>query len=313
MNTHKNARLTVPGRVLLVDRVVVGGWSRRQVAQAQGVTVKTVSKWLARWQTEGVAGLRDRSSRPQRSPSRLAARVVRRIVLLRQRRWTSPRIARRLCLALATVVRWVRRAGLATLAALTPRPPVVRYERQRPGELVHVDTKRLGRIAVVGHRITGDRRQRGPRCRTGWEALHVAVDDATRLAYVELLPDERTPSAVAFHTRAVAWFAQQGVPVASVMTDNAWTYVHGRYPQVLAAQGCRHLRTRPYTPRTNGKAERFIQTALREWAYARAYRTSAARAATLPAFVRYYNQERPHMALGDLTPLARLARLATTS
>jgi transposase InsO family protein len=314
VNTHKNARLTLPGRVLLIERIVVGGWSRRQVARAQGVSVKTVSKWLARWDQGGLAGLAERSSRPRRSPTRLAARLVRRIGRLRQRRrWTSVKIAQRLQLALATVVRWVRRLGLAVLPPVTPPPPRCRYERAQPGELVHVDTKRLARIVQVGHRITGDRRRRGPRGRTGWETLHVAVDDRTRLAYVELWPDERSPSAVGFLTRALAWFATYGIRVAAVMTDNAWAYVHGRYPAALAAHGIRHVRIRPYTPRTNGKAERFIQTALRDWAYARAYRTSAARAAALPVFLRYYNHERPHLALGNLTPAARLAQAGTTS
>ena len=168
MNTHKNARLTLPGRVLLIERIVVGGWSRRQVARAQGVSVKTVSKWLARWDQGGLAGLAERSSRPRRSPTRLAARLVRRIGRLRQRRrWTSVKIAQRLQLALATVVRWVRRLGLAVLPPVTPPPPRCRYERAQPGELVHVDTKRLARIVQVGHRITGDRRRRGPRGRTG--------------------------------------------------------------------------------------------------------------------------------------------------
>jgi transposase InsO family protein len=305
VNSHKNARLGFAGRVRLVERVLQDQEQVRVVAATMGVSRRTVYKWTARFRAEGVAGLRDRSSRPHRSPRRLAARWVRRIEGLRRRRWTSPRIARHLALPLSTVVVTVRRLGLPRLQCLEPRLPVVRYERERPGELVHVDTKRLARITRVGHRMTGDRASevRG----AGWEYVYVAVDDASRAAYCELHPREDGPTAAGFLRRAVAWLEDQGIRLERVMTDNALAWVARVSQQVLGELGVRHLRIRPYTPQTNGKAERFIQTALREWAYARPYRTSAARANALPTFVRYYNAERPHWALGLQPPLTRLA------
>jgi transposase InsO family protein len=288
-----------------VERVLRDQERVRVVAATMGVSRRTVYKWVARFQTEGGVGLRDRSSRPHRSPRRLAARWVRRIERLRRRRWTSPRIARHLALPLSTVVVTVRRLGLPRLGCLEPRPPVVRYERERPGELVHVDTKKLARITRVGHRITGDRTSevRG----VGWEYVYVAVDDASRAAYCELHPREDGPTAAGFLRRAVAWLGERGIRLERVMTDNAFAWSAGVSQQVLDELGVRHIRTRPYTPRTNGKAERFIQTALREWAYARAYRSSLARANALPSFVRYYNAERPHWALDMQPPLTRLA------
>lgn len=201
----------------------------------------------------------------------------------------------------------LRRLGLGRLPSLTVRPPIVRYERERPGELLHIDAKKLGRIVVVGHRITDDRAVRGPRRATGWETLHVAIDDCSRVAYAELLPDETAASAVVFLTHAVAWLATLGVHVEAVMTDNAFCYVHRQYATAIAALGLRHLRTRPYTPRTNGKAERFIQTALREWAYAKAYRSSAQRAGALGPFLTDYNTTRPHTAHGRRPPISRLS------
>lgn len=198
-------------------------------------------------------------------------------------------------------------SGLGRLPSLTVRPPIVRYERERPGELLHIDAKKLGRIVVVGHRITGDRAVRGPRRRTGWETLHVAIDDCSRVAYAELLPDETAASAVVFLAHAVAWLATLGVRVEAVMTDNAFCYVHRQYATAIAALGLRHLRTRPYTPRTNGKAERFIQTALREWAYAKPYRSSRARAGALGPFLTSYNTTRPHTAHDRKPPISRLS------
>ena len=309
MNTHPNARLGFAGRVRLVERLLAGE-GPRAVAATSGVSVRTAYKWLARYRAEGAAGLHDRSSRPHRSPAATPAPLVRRIEALRRSRATSPQIARALGLPVATVVVVLRRLGLSRLPPLhaPPPTPVVRYERARPGELLHVDTKRLGRIAVVGHRITGDRAVRGPRGRTGYEYLHVAVDDASRLAYTELLPDERGVASAGFVQRAAAWLAAQGVRVERVMTDNAFAYRSHAYRDALVALGARHLRTRPYTPRTNGKAERFIQTCLREWAYAVAYPTSAHRALALPGFLRYYNTARPHTALGHQPPLSRLSR-----
>ena len=307
MNSHKNAKLTPAGRALLVHRVVQERQPVRQVAHALGVCPKTVYRWVQRWQTQGPVGLVDRSSRPQRSPTRLRATVVRRIVALRQRRWTSLRIAAWLRLRPSTVVRTLQRLGLNRRPALTPPRPVVRYERERAGELLHVDTKRLGRIGRVGHRIHGDRttRVRG----IGWETVHVAVDDATRVAYVEVLADEQTPTVVGFLERARSWYAARGVTVTGLMTDNGSAYRSHAVRACLAGHGIRHLRTRPYTPRTNGKAERFIQTLLREWAYERPYRSSAARTAALSDWQRYYNTRRPHTALHLKAPRQRLAEL----
>lgn len=306
MNSHQNAKLTPAGRALLVQRVVHEGQPVRQVATALGVCPKTVYRWVARWRAAGRAGLVDRSSRPRSSPRRLRAAVVRRIRALRQRRWTSLRIAARLQLALSTVVRTLQRLGLNRLPAWRPPVPVVRYERERPGELLHVDTKRLGAIGRVGHRIHGDRttRVRG----IGWETVHVAIDDATRVAYVEVLADEQTPTTVGFLERARAWYAARGVAITGLMTDNGSAYRSHAVRQCLAGHGIRHLRTRPYTPRTNGKAERFIQTLLREWAYERPYRSSAARTAALADWQRYYNTRRPHTALNFEAPRQRLAK-----
>ena len=309
MNSHKNARLGFAGRACLVERIERDGWTTQAAAAAFGVSVQSVRKWLRRYRAEGHAGLQDRSSRPQRSPRQLAPRLEHRIGQLRQRRLTGPRIADVLGLPLSTVGDVLRRLGLGRLPPITPRPPVVRYERAHPGELLHIDAKKLGRIhpGIVGHRITGDRAQRGPRKATGWETLHVAIDDCSRVAYAELLPDETAASAVVFLLHAVTWLATLGVQVEAVMTDNAFCYVHRQYAAALGALGLRHLRTRPYTPRTNGKAERFIQTALREWAYAKPYRSSAQRAGALGPFLTDYNTTRPHTAHGRKPPISRLS------
>lgn len=307
MNSHKNARLGFAGRVCLVERVLVDGWATAETAAAFGVSVQTVRKWRRRYQAEGRDGLRDHPSRPHRSPRQTSTTLERRIRRLRAQRRSGPQIADALGLPLSTVGDVLRRLGLGRLPALTLRPPIVRYERQRPGELLHIDAKKLGRIVVMGHRITGDRAVRGPRCRTGWETLHVAIDDCSRVAYAELLPDETSASAVVFLGHAVAWLATLGVRVEAVMTDNAFCYVHRQYATAIVALGLRHLRTRPYTPRTNGKAERFIQTALREWAYAKPYRSSRARAGALGPFLTSYNTTRPHTAHNRKPPISRLS------
>jgi transposase InsO family protein len=256
----------------------------------------------------GAGGLTDRSSRPHGCPHQLPGRTVRRIEHLRRRRWSGPGIAQRLGVPVSTVGLTLRRLGLNRLRALEPRPPVVRYERARPGELVHVDTKKLARITRIGHRIHGDRRQRVRWA--GWEHLHVCVDDATRVAYTEILPTEDRTAVTGFLQRAATWLAQVGVRIERVMTDNAFAYRSHLYEAALQQLGVRHVRTRPYTPRTNGKAERFIQTCLREWAYRRPHRRSAARTAALPIFTRRYNVERPHTALQRRPPLARLLELS---
>jgi transposase len=307
VNVHKNAKLAPAGRALLVQRVLVSQERQAAVAAAFGVSARTVAKWVTRWEHEGPPGLVDRSSRPRRSPRQVAPQLVRRVERLRRRRWTSPAIATALGLPVSTVGRVLRRLGLNRLRTLEPRPVAVRYEKRVPGELVHIDAKRLVRFTRVGHRIHGDRERRSRR--VGYEHVHVCIDDATRLAYAEILPAEDGVSAAAFLQRATGWLARLGVVVQRVMTDNAFAYTGHAYRAATAALDVRHIRTRPYTPRTNGKAERFIQTCLREWVYVRSYRSSAVRNAALPSFLRRYNVERPHTALQRRPPLARLLEL----
>ena len=292
--------------MLMIERLQ-GGWTVPAVAAALGVDPKTVRKWRDRYAAEGAAGLRDRSSRPHHSPTRLDAGVAAEIEALRRQRLSGPAIARRLGRPVSTIGVVLRRRGLGRLAALEPKPPVIRYERAHPGELIHLDIKKLGRIAGLGHRITGDRRGQSAKRGTGWEYLHVAIDDASRLAYTEVLPNERKESATAFLVRALCWFERHGVTVARVMTDNGSAYRSTLFRQTCAAAEARHLRTRPYTPRTNGKAERFIQTCLREWAYASPYQSSDERTQAMPAWLCDYNTQRPHSALDGKPPISRLA------
>jgi transposase InsO family protein len=307
VNVHKNAKLTPAGRALLVRRVREDGQSVAVVAAAMGVSERTARKWIGRYEAEGSAGLADRSSRPHRSPGQLKPALVRRIEKLRRRKWTAQQIADALDLAISTVGLWLRRLGLGRLKVLEPRPVVIRYEKKRPGELLHLDTKKLGRIQGVGHRIHGDRQRRARG--VGWEFLHVCVDDATRVAYAEVLGDERAVTATAFVERAVEWFRDQDVWVQRVMTDNGNCYRSGRFARALERMEVRHIFTRPYRPQTNGKAERFIQTAKREWAYKRAYRSSAARTLALKSFLNRYNGRRRHHGIGLQTPLSRLEAL----
>jgi transposase InsO family protein len=308
VNSHKNARLGFAGRVCLAQRVLADGWSGAETAAAFHVSERTVWKWVARYQAGGLAALQDGSSRPHRSPRQTAARVEQRILALRAQRLSGPRIADRLRLPLSTVGDVLRRHGCGRLPPLFPPPPVIRYEREQPGELLHIDSKKLGRIqpGIIGHRITGNRAVRGKRRGTGWEYLHVAIDDASRVAYAALMPDETAASAVAFLEQALAFLRALGIEVEAVMTDNAFCYTQRTYAEALAAHGLRHRRTRPYTPRTNGKAERFIQTALREWAYVKPYRSSAHRARALSPFLTSYNTIRPHTAHGRKPPVSRL-------
>jgi transposase InsO family protein len=303
MNIHENARTTPHGRRLMADRLAAG-WTVSRVAEAFGVDAKTVRKWRDRHAAEGEVGLVDRSSRPHRSPTRLAEAASATILVLRRQRLSGPAIARRLGRPVSTVGLVLRRRGLGRLKALDQKPPVARYQKERPGELIHLDIKKLGRISGIGHRITGDRHSQ--RKGSGWEYLHVCVDDASRLAYTEILPDERQESAVAFLARALAWFASLGVTVERVMTDNGSAYKSHAFRDACAAAGLRHKRTRPYTPRTNGKAERFIQTSLREWAYLHAFETSAERTAAMRPWLCAYNTVRPHSALGHKPPLSSL-------
>jgi transposase InsO family protein len=303
MDVHQNARTTPHSREKIVERVLRGE-SARRVATEVGICESTVRKWLGRYRAEGRAGLRDRSCRPRRSPTATPPRLVQWVERLRRQRWTGAEIARRLQLGRATVARLAQRRGLARLSALEPPAVVRRYEWARPGDLLHLDVKKLGRIGRVGHRITGDRRSRARGI--GWEYVHVAVDDASRFVYVEVLGDEDAPTATAFLWRALAWFRRHGIRVRRLMTDNALAYGSHLFTALCQRQGLQQWRTRPYTPRTNGKAERFIQTLLREWAYRRPYATSALRSRALGGWLHYYNWHRHHSSLHGEPPVSRL-------
>ena len=304
MRLHRNAKTTPRGRELLINRIRSQGWTAQGAAVAAGVSRRTAFKWLARFRQAGLQGLQDRSSQPRTMPTATKIGLVRRIERLRRKRLTAWEIARKIATPPSTVSRILRRLGLGKLYFLEPKPPVVRYERARPGELLHVDTKKLARIKRVGHRIHGNRqlKSRG----VGWEFAHVCVDDHTRLAYVEVRPNEKKESAVGFFGRALEWFDKHGIEVQRVMTDNGSCYRSREFRQLCSEQQVRHIRTRPYTPKTNGKAERFIQTMTRKWAYKRPYRNSALRAAALQPWVEEYNLRRPHRSLGMIPPMARL-------
>jgi transposase InsO family protein len=308
MRLHRNAKTTPMARVLIVQRVEAEGWTVAETAEAFGVSTRTVHKWRARLRAEGPAGVEDRRAVPRRIPHRTQGRREAAILRLRARRWTQRAIAQRLQMPRSTVGAVVRRHGLGQLPPVTAPPPVVRYQRDRAGELLHVDIKALGRIGQIGHRIHGDlrRRSRG----VGWEHAHVCIDDASRVAYVELRPTATAADAVAFVRRAVRWFARRGVRAERVMTDNGAAYLARPFAALCTELQLRHVRTRPYTPRTNGKAERFIQTLLREWAYARPYHSSAWRQRALPRYLRHYNGVRRHSSLNFTAPLSRLKELA---
>ncbi len=319
MKLHANARTCPKSRRLIVRRVLEEGWTLAAAANAAGVSDRTARKWLSRFQAEGEAGLHDRSSRPASSPSRTPAERVKAIEALRRLRMTADEIAECLGMALSTVSRWLQRIGLGKRSRLEPPEPPNRYERKRPGELVHVDIKKLGRIVVPGHRVTGNRKVRarrigaGKRNRklgtAGWEFVHVCIDDATRLAYVEALADETGETAAGFLRRAVTWFKSMGITVERVMSDNGSCYRSKVHALACRELGIRHLRTRPYRPRTNGKAERFIQTLQNRWAYGAIYGNSAERRAALPGWLTHYNFQRRHGSLGHKPPAARLAEL----
>jgi len=306
MNVHKNARLTLHGRLLMIRRIEEQGWKVADAAAAAGLSVRRTYHWLGRYRAGGERMLCDRSSAPARYRAAVPAERIAEIERWRRQRLSGPQIARQLAMPRSTVGVVLRRLGLGRLGSLDPKPPAVRYQRQRPGELIHIDTKKLGRIDGVGHRITGHHtgmvRNRG----IGWDVLHVCIDDASRLAYTEILPDEKKESAIVFLDRALAWFARHGVTVERLMTDNGSAYRSHAFRQHLGRVGLGHIRTRPYTPRTNGKAERFIQTSLREWAYARAYHSSAERTHAMQPWITDYNHRRPHSALGGNPPAARL-------
>src|SRR5947207_6244354 len=305
MNMHKNARLTPRGRERIV-RQVASGQTPEAVAEAAGICPRTVRKWVDRHRREGLAGLQDRSSRPHRLHRPTPQIVFEEIERLRRQRRTGKQIAAETGVSPATVSRVLRRLGLNKLSALEPAEPIRRYERENPGEMIHIDIKKLGRFSQVGHRITGDP-QKGKSRGAGWEFVHVCIDDASRIAFSQILADEKKESAIAFLKAAVAYYASLGVSIARVMTDNGSCYRSKAFAKACRDLGLKHVRTRPYTPKTNGKAERFIQTALREWAYAIAYPTSNHRAAELPVWLHRYNWHRPHGSLKSKTPISRLA------
>jgi transposase InsO family protein len=304
MNMHKNARLTPHGRARIV-RQVLSGQTPEAVALAAGVCPRTVRKWVVRFKAEGLEGLEDRSSRPRRLYRPTPQAIVEKVEALRRRRWTGKQIAAEVGVSPATVSRILKRLGLNRIAALEPAEPVRRYEREHPGELIHIDIKKLGRFERVGHRITGDRHSKSRA--VGWEYVHVCIDDASRVAFSQILPDQKKQSAVAFLKAAVAYYASLGVTVARVMTDNGSCYRARAFAKACRDLGLKHISTKPYTPKTNGKAERFIQTALREWAYAQAYPTSDRRAEELPIWLHRYNWHRPHGSLKSKPPISRLA------
>ena len=306
MNSPENARLTPLGRADLVRRIVELGQPVGEVAAAFGVCTKTVRKWVARFEAEGEAGLRDRSSRPHRLRCPTPAQTAAHIAALRRERWTGKRIAAELGVSPATVSRVLGRAGLSRLRDLAPAEPVRRYERKRPGELIHIDIKKLGRFERTGHRITGDRRGQSNSRGVGWEHVHVCIDDHSRIAFTSIHPDEKAVSAITFLRDAVRYYAGLGVTVERVMTDNGSCYKSFAFRDACRALGLRHIRTGPYTPKTNGKAERFIKTALAEWAYARAYQTSDQRAEHLSDWLHSYNWHRPHGGIRSNTPISRL-------
>jgi transposase InsO family protein len=321
MKLHANAKLGPKGRLVICRRVIEQGWSLTEAAEAAGVSERTAGKWVRRYRAEGEAGLLDRSSAPTRVHNVTPPERVEAIAALRRVRLTGPEIAEVLGMATSTVSAVLKRAGLGRLSRLDPPEPVRRYERARPGELIHIDVKKLGRIGPhgAGHRVLGrgwakegGRRTDAAgvrRMQSGWERVHVCVDDATRLAYVEVLPDEKATTAIGFLRRALAFYRSHGIEVERVMTDNGSAYVSTAHALACRALGIRHIRTRPYRPQTNGKAERFIRTMLREWAYAAVYGSSPERAAALSGWVERYNFSRRHGALGHRPPIARLREL----
>jgi len=305
MNVHKNARLTPHSRAELVRRVLDQGQSAKAVATAFGVDAKTVAKWVARFEAEGAAGLSDRSSRPHRLYRPTPSWTVDQVIALRRQRFAGQQIARETGVSPATVSRILRAASLSRARDPGPPAPVIRYERDKPGELIHLDIKKLGRFEIEGHRVTGDRRA-GRSRGAGWEYVHVCIDDASRIACSQIMPDEKAVSAIAALKAAVAYYKSLGVTVSRVMTDNGACYKAHDFRKACAELGLKHIRTKPYTPKTNGKAERFIQTALREWAYAQAYQSSDRRAQELPFWLHRYNWHRPHGGIKSQTPISRL-------
>lgn len=304
MRIHGNARTTPYQRREIARRVLEQAEPAKDTALALGISTRTVYKWVRRYREEGDAGLMDRSSRPRRLPNQTGARTVRRIYRLRRRRLTAWQISQRLQLPRSTVSDWLHRNGMGRLRYLDPRPAIRRYERKRPGALLHLDTKKLARIIKPGHRVHGDRSQRV--YGAGWENAHVAVDDHSRVACTAVLPAEDQYTCTAFLRRSVAFFASHGVTIERVMTDNGPGYKSKRFNRLCRQLGIRHIYTKPYTPRTNGKAERFIRTLKEQWAYGATYQTSAHRTRALEPWTNHYNRHRPHAGIGMQTPMSRL-------
>jgi transposase InsO family protein len=296
------------GRERIV-RQIESGQTAAAVAEAAGVCPRTARKWVDRYRREGLAGLQDRSSRPHRLYRPTSQAIVEQVEALRRQRRTDKQIAAELRISPATVSRILKRLGLNRISALEPAEPVRRYERARPGEMIHIDIKKLGRFNRTGHRITGDRRGQSNRRGVGWEFVHVAIDDHSRIAFAKIMPNEKKRSATSFLMAALAYYASLGIKVERVMTDNGSCYKSFAFRRACKRLGLRHIRTRPYTPKTNGKAERFIQTSLREWAYARAYQNSRQRKTELPSWLHQYNWHRPHAGIDDTTPISRLGLL----
>jgi transposase InsO family protein len=321
MNLHANAPLGPKGRAIMVRRVLEEGIALAEAAEAAGVSARTAGKWVRRYRSEGEAGLLDRSSAPKRVHNATPPERVEAIAALRRVRLTGPEIAETLEMATSTVSAVLKRIGLGKLSRLEPAEPIRRYERSRPGELIHIDVKKLGRIGAhgAGHRVLGRSWAKKTatqtdaagvrRLQTGWDRVHVCVDDATRLAYVEVLADEKTKTVVGFLRRAVGFYRTHGIAVEGLMTDNGPAYRSAAHGLACRAMGIKHIRTRPYRPQTNGKAERFIRTMLREWAYAAVYGSSPERAAALSGWLERYNYRRRHGALGHRPPIQRLREL----
>ena len=318
MKLHRNARTCPNSRKLLVERIDAG-WSLVEAAAAAGISDRSARRWLRRWREEGDAGLFDRSSAPHRIPHKTPVERVQEIVRLRRLRMTAAQIALSLGMALSTVSAVLKRVGLGKRSRLEPPEPPNRYERRRPGELIHIDIKKLGRILRPGHRVTGKRGTNTATTYTadgrrigdaGWEFVHVAIDDHSRLAYAEVLGNEKADTATGFLRRAIDFFAGYGITVERVMSDNGACYRSTLHAAACRDLGLRHLRTQPYRPRTNGKAERFIQTLQREWAYGRVFQTSAERSAALEPWLLHYNFTRQHGALGHKPPGSRLTNVA---
>lgn len=311
MNIHRQARLTPLRREEMALSVLRDRLSKAQAARVYGVSAKIAARWVERYRTQGRAGMADRSSRPHRLRSPVPEAIIARIVGLRRRRWTGKHIAMEAGVPPATVSRALKRAGLSRLKNIDPAEPVRRHERKRPGEMIHIDIKKLGKFNRIGHRITGGRHgqsnQRGNGTAPGWEYVHVAIDDHSRPAFTAIHPDEKASSAIAHLKAAIAWYRRLGIKVERVMTGNGPCYQSMAFQNACRKLGLKHIRTKPCTPRTNGKAGRFIQTALREWAYAKVYETSDQRAANLPIWNHMYNWHRPHGGIKDQTPISRLA------